>query len=418
MQAAKQAGADTFVARIGGAPASCTYQLSASGASLGAGGGSGSVGVTTATGCVWTATSNVPWLRVTSSGSGVGSGVLDYSADPNLTAAGRSGTLHIANVTYTVVQTGIVITSPSEPAGSTVAVAGTSYAYTASGATVSEGGLEYRFDWGDGRYSSWVIATATVLWPSTGTYQVRAQARSAAFPTIVSAWSSALAVTTVADSVVVTDQEFVERVFLDFLHRPADPGALALRVSQLSSGDISRADLIVINLASAEYREYGSFITRCYLGILDRRPDFGGWVYWNDLMHAGFTQQDVANIIIQSPEFQQTYGSLDNAALVTLMYLNILGREPDAGGLAYYVNLLDSGVLTRAALVLGFLNSPEYIQNSQNETFANGLILGMWRRTSTILEESQWTSLLSIMPLVTAAEQFLESDEYLARFLL
>jgi hypothetical protein len=237
------------------------------------------------------------------------------------------------------------------------------------------------------------------------------------FPGVVSAWSSPLPVSVVADNVVLTDQQFIERLYLDFLHRPVDAGALALRLGQLASGDISRADLLVINLASAEYREYGGFIIRCYLGIMNRRPDFGGWIYWNDLMHGGFSHETVANIFIHSPEFEQTYGNLDNTGLVTLLYQNILKRQPDPDGLNYYVNLLDSDALSRPALILGFLNSPEYVQQSQNETFANALILGMWRRTSTILEESQWTDLLSIMPLTAAAEHFLDSDEYLARFL-
>lgn len=82
----------------------CTYTLSPTGASPGAAGGSGfSVGVTTTSGCAWTATSNSAFITITSGSSGSGSGTVTYSVSANSGSA-RSGTMTIAGQTFTVNQ--------------------------------------------------------------------------------------------------------------------------------------------------------------------------------------------------------------------------------------------------------------------------------------------------------------------------
>jgi Domain of unknown function (DUF4214)/RTX calcium-binding nonapeptide repeat (4 copies) len=50
---------------------------------------------------------------------------------------------------------------------------------------------------------------------------------------------------------------------------------------------------------------------------------------------------------------------------VTLLYQNVLGRAPDAGGLASWKNLLDAGTQTRTQVVTGFSESAEYITGTR-----------------------------------------------------
>ena len=85
----------------------CTYTLSASSQSVPAAGATGSVGVMTATGCTWTASSNVPWLTVTSGASGSGNGTVGFSAAAN-SGALRTGVLTIGSQTFTVTQVGAI----------------------------------------------------------------------------------------------------------------------------------------------------------------------------------------------------------------------------------------------------------------------------------------------------------------------
>ncbi|MEO7273532.1 MAG: BACON domain-containing carbohydrate-binding protein, partial [Vicinamibacterales bacterium] len=83
----------------------CSFSLSSTTANVPAGGGTGSVAVTSAAGCEWTATSNAPWLTITpgGSGSGNGNGTVQYSAAAT-TGGSRSGTLTIGGQTFTVTQ--------------------------------------------------------------------------------------------------------------------------------------------------------------------------------------------------------------------------------------------------------------------------------------------------------------------------
>lgn len=94
------AGGETFTVQQG---SGCSFGVSPTSAALPASGGSGSVAVTTATACSWTAQSSVPWLTVTSTASATGSGNVTFTATPN-TGAARSGTLIVAGQTVSVTQ--------------------------------------------------------------------------------------------------------------------------------------------------------------------------------------------------------------------------------------------------------------------------------------------------------------------------
>jgi uncharacterized protein (TIGR03437 family) len=96
----------TFNISVG---AACTYTLSAMGAQAPAGAASGSIIVNTASGCSWTATSNVSWITITSGASGTGSATVSISVTANTSTAARTGTLTIAGQTFTVTQSGAAI---------------------------------------------------------------------------------------------------------------------------------------------------------------------------------------------------------------------------------------------------------------------------------------------------------------------
>jgi hypothetical protein len=104
----------------------CTFSIAPTSASAPAGGGTGSVAVTAGAGCGWTATSNAPWLTVTSGANGSGNGTVQYSVS-STSGGSRSGTLTIAGQTFTVNQGG----------GCTFSIAPTSANAAAGGGTGS-----------------------------------------------------------------------------------------------------------------------------------------------------------------------------------------------------------------------------------------------------------------------------------------
>jgi uncharacterized protein (TIGR03437 family) len=67
----------------------------------------GSVAVTAGGGCGWSATTNVPWLKLPIGGTlglGDGNGTLNYTLDNNATGAPRTGVITVNGITHTVTQ--------------------------------------------------------------------------------------------------------------------------------------------------------------------------------------------------------------------------------------------------------------------------------------------------------------------------
>jgi len=86
------------------AGATCTYILNPTQQDITAAGGPGSVGVSAATGCPWTASSDVAWITVTAGLSGSGNGTVVYSVAANSSTSSRTGTLTVAGNTLKVIQ--------------------------------------------------------------------------------------------------------------------------------------------------------------------------------------------------------------------------------------------------------------------------------------------------------------------------
>ncbi|HTS17599.1 MAG TPA: BACON domain-containing carbohydrate-binding protein [Verrucomicrobiae bacterium] len=85
-------------------PPACTYALGPVSVMSPPAGGTGSITLTAGSACPWAATSNVPWITITSATSGSGSSTINYSVGANTSASGRTGTVTIAYQTFTVNQ--------------------------------------------------------------------------------------------------------------------------------------------------------------------------------------------------------------------------------------------------------------------------------------------------------------------------
>jgi all-beta uncharacterized protein/BACON domain-containing protein len=73
----------------------CTFGITPESHSVASTGGSGTVAVTTAAECGWTATSSAPWITIASGSSGSGNGTVQFAVAPT-TGPARNGTLTIA----------------------------------------------------------------------------------------------------------------------------------------------------------------------------------------------------------------------------------------------------------------------------------------------------------------------------------
>jgi len=98
---------------------------------------------------------------------------------------------------------------------------------------------------------------------------------------------------------------------------------------------------------------------RLYKAAFDRAPDLAGLGFQMNDLDMGYSLVHVAQNFIDSPEFQATYGpGLSNTQFITLLYENVLGREPEAAGLQYHLNEFAQGD-TRADMLTHFSESPE-----------------------------------------------------------
>jgi hypothetical protein len=84
--------------------APCTYTLSNTTVNSSANGGDSAVTVTTASGCAWSASTNAPWIHITSVSTTSGTGVVNFTVEANTTGSSRTGTLTVATQTITVTQ--------------------------------------------------------------------------------------------------------------------------------------------------------------------------------------------------------------------------------------------------------------------------------------------------------------------------
>jgi hypothetical protein len=217
--------------------------------------------------------------------------------------------------------------------------------------------------------------------------------------------------------VATNTEAFVRQLYLDILSRPAD-ASLNTWVNWINTGVYTRAQVASQFFKSQEFYGTGNYITLLYLGIMLRDPDYGGWTGWFNNLHNGYTQTDILNAFLASPEFQSRYGSLDNTAFVTLLYNNMLNRAPDQAGFTQWVAWLNNGTYTRAQVANSFITSPEFQLREGNRVYANMLYIGFLRRVGDPNGLNGWTTWLTngTFTLDQEVNGFITSPEYLARF--
>ena len=211
---------------------------------------------------------------------------------------------------------------------------------------------------------------------------------------------------------------FAMQQYRDFLGREGDAGGIAAWGGNVQSGAQSRGQVIESFFTSAEFQGTIAPVARLYFAYFLRVPEYQGINFWIGYYRAGNSLEAISNFFAGSPEFTSRYGSLDNGQFVTLVYNNVLGRAPDGPGLAYWTGRLDSGAMTRGQVMLGFSESAEYRQTSDSMVYVTMMYIGMLRRAPEAGGFSFWVQYRnsgnSGLALING---FLGSPEYRSRFL-
>lgn len=209
----------------------------------------------------------------------------------------------------------------------------------------------------------------------------------------------------------------VNQQYLDFLGRPADGAGLSGWTSSLLSARSTPAAVVAGFVNSPEFGGLVEPIARLYLAFFNRMPDAGGLNAWVAQRRAGVPLSAVANAFAQSSEFLSRYGSLDPTAYVTLVYRNVLGRNPDAVGLSAWVGYLVNGTLNRGSVMLGFTESNEFRSATNAKVKVIAVYLGMLRRAPDPTGLAGWSAIVQQgRPLSELVAGIIGSAEYRARF--
>ncbi len=189
----------------------------------------------------------------------------------------------------------------------------------------------------------------------------------------------------------LSNEEFVNMLYLTFMNREADEDGRKAWVSQLDSG-VEREKVFEGFVYSEEFlgicKEYGievgntesvaafaealshyrnqnaditAFVTRCYTKALGREYDPVGLEDWCRVI---VTQEDTPTAVAKSFIFAEEFMAkgLDDEEYVKVLYQTFMGREADEVGLAGWISVLQSGEEDREKVLDGFAGSLEFAE--------------------------------------------------------
>lgn len=165
---------------------------------------------------------------------------------------------------------------------------------------------------------------------------------------------------------------YVRSLYADILDRSdlnSDPGGLEYWADRLETRPRSQ---IVRAIMFAPQSEYFGFQVQLYFNLyLERTADPSGYTYYTRLWQSGTkSQEDIVSLLVGSSEFYRRAGNTPDA-FVTRAYFDILGREPDAGGLAYFKGI--AARLGRGSVAKVLLTSDEALRAEVNYKYDNFL---------------------------------------------
>lgn len=219
-----------------------------------------------------------------------------------------------------------------------------------------------------------------------------------------------------------TPHALVSQQYRDILGRAPSAAEQSDWVARLMARETTRGDLVATLRASADNTTNVDPVARLYKAYFLRTPEPGGLGYWITARRGGRSLLSISEFFAQSAEFRDRYGSLSNAEFVNLVYLNVLGRAGDQGGVAFWNDQLDRGLRSRGSLMTGFSESPEYVAGQQHHVTVAVLFVFLLGRAPTPAELAAYVEVLTVgadAPLpytvATFAEEIMRSAEYARR---
>jgi autotransporter-associated beta strand protein len=151
-----------------------------------------------------------------------------------------------------------------------------------------------------------------------------------------------------------------EGPFTFMVHISADDGRTATATAEIHVARTAAAPRNLLDAANALTHSQEYFIklvTATYQRYLGRLPEQGGLMGWVQALQSGLTDEQLEAAFIGSAEYIQNHGGTSEA-WVRGLYHDLLGRDPDAAGLNFWLDALQRGA-SPSGIAYGFAASAE-----------------------------------------------------------
>lgn len=136
-----------------------------------------------------------------------------------------------------------------------------------------------------------------------------------------------------------------------------DPVLGRLYVTEIFGEDANGHRVHVYQVDVPAQRATVQQVQKAYIAYYGRPADPEGLAYWaNRMDREGGSLVAIISAFGNSDEYSRRYSGSSNIELVSNIYRQLLGREPDEGGLAWYVARLDSGAMTLTTIALNVID--------------------------------------------------------------
>ncbi len=137
------------------------------------------------------------------------------------------------------------------------------------------------------------------------------------------------------------------------------PSSLLLTITDpLPVQPIAKNQVSIASAFTHDSQALSIFVNNAYHLYLKRSPDSLGLAFWVDqLQNQGLTDEKLETGFLSSTEYIQNHGGTGQAWVIG-MYQDLLGRNPDAGGLTFWTGVLAKGG-SAFSVALGFAASAE-----------------------------------------------------------
>ncbi len=178
------------------------------------------------------------------------------------------------------------------------------------------------------------------------------------------------------------NQGFVNQVYQDLLHRPAEPAGLAAWSGALDQGWLTRSQVALLIEASPESR--GDQVQALYQQYLHRAADPTGLAGFTGFLLHGGTVEQVAALLAGSAEYFQRAGGT-TGGFVQDLFADALGRPATAAEQQPFTSALT--VMSRQQAAAALLGTPEYEQDRVEGFYDQYL-----HRSASPAEATGWAS--------------------------